>query len=102
MDQRRRQFQEILEGILGSDEVYFHPGENTQMKYDAIVYHLSDLPAQHGNNLPYAMQEDYLVTLITRNPVNPKVKALARLRSSNFDRAYVADGLYHTSFNITY
>lgn len=102
MDQRRRQFQEILEDVLGSDNVYYHPDENTAMSYDAIVYQLSEMDDQHANNLPYAIHERYSVTLITRNPVSPIRMRLARLRSSSFDRAYVSDGLYHTVYTITY
>lgn len=102
MDRRRKQLHEILKGVLGSSNVYYHATENTQMQYPAIEYHLDRISTQHGGDLPYAMMNRYMVTLITRNPVDPTVQKLARLRSSLYDRSFPQDGLYHTIFNITY
>lgn len=102
MDQRLDSIYDLLVEVLGSENVYYHPDENTKMVYDAIVYHLSDLNTQHAGDLPYKINQVYTVTLITRDPTNPIVHKLARLRTSRFDRTFPQDGLYHTVFTITY
>lgn len=99
---RRLEFQDILENVLGSDNVYFQPTDNTRMVYPAIVYTLNNLNSTHANNTPYTIRSSYLVTHISRDPDDPTPKKLANLRSSNFDRRFVADGLNHTTFNIYY
>lgn len=99
---RRLEFQDILERILGSENVYFQPTHNTQMQYPAIVFSLSNLNSNHANNNPYILRTSYLVTYISRDPDSPIPKKLAMLQSSNFDRRHVADGLNHTVFTINY
>lgn len=39
---RRYELQAVLEGILGSGNVYFQPPENLKMRYDCIVYERSE------------------------------------------------------------
>lgn len=98
----RLDFQDLLEEILGSDNVYFQPPENIQMRYPAIVYTLSDMQATHANNDPYTIDTAYQVTHIDRDPDSTVPMKLARLRKSGFDRRFVSDNLNHTVFNIYY
>lgn len=102
MDQRRKKLHQILVETLGSTNVYHNATENTRMQYPAIEYHLDRISSQHGGDLPYALMNRYMVTLITRSANDPTVAKLARLRSSLYDRSFTQDGLYHTIFNITY
>lgn len=99
---RRLDLHEILKGILGTNYVYFQPDSNIRMQYPAIVYNLSDLDSRHANNDPYTISTGYLVTHIDRNPDSDVPMKLARLRYSDFDRKFQADGLHHTVFNIYY
>lgn len=98
----RTDFHDVLVDINGSDEVYFQPPANVRMVYPAIVYELSNLDSTHANNDPYRIAVAYLVTHIDRDPDSVVPMKLARLRTSNFSRRFVADGLNHTVFNIYY
>lgn len=99
---RRLEFQDILEGVLGSENVYFQPTPNTKMQYPAIIFTLNNLNSVHANNTPYTVRTSYLVTHISRDPDDRTPRKLAHLKSSNFDRRFVAEGLNHTVFNIYY
>ena len=99
---RRLEFQDFLENLLGSGNVYFQPTQNTRMEYPAIVYELADLDARHANNDPYTIETAYSVTHIDRDPDSDVPMKLAYVRKSGFDRKFVADNLNHTVFNIYY
>lgn len=99
---RRLDFHDVLESVLGSTNVYFQPTTNTQMRYPAIVYHLGTLDSTHANNDPYRIDTAYTVTYIDRDPDSDIPMKLIRMRKSSFDRKFVADNLNHTVFNIYY
>lgn len=92
----------ILEGILGSKNVYFQPPASIQMKYDAIVYDLDDIDARHADNLPYLTNRRYRVTLITKNPDTDLSDKIAQLPLTQFNRFYTADNLNHYVYIIYY
>ena len=48
---RRYELQAVLEGILGSGNVYFQPPENLKMRYDCIVYERSEIETVHALSL---------------------------------------------------
>lgn len=99
---RRLELQQILEDILGSKEVHFQPPSNIQLKYPAIVYGLDYIKTQHADNLPYAHDSRYLVTLIDRDPDSEFIRPLVSLPKSAFSRTFKADGLNHTAFTLYY
>ena len=47
---RRYELQAVLEGILGSGNVYFQPPENLKVRYDCIVYERSEIETVHADN----------------------------------------------------
>lgn len=96
----RLELQSILEGILGSRNVYFQPPTNVQLKYPCIIYNLSTIDLKYANNFPYNFANRYSVTLIDRNPDSEFVDILKKLQFVRFDRTYVSDNLHHFTFDL--
>lgn len=96
----RLEVQEILKGILGSNNVYFQPPPTLIMNYPCIVYTLSDMKVEHASNTPYTLDNGYQVTHIDRNPESDVPKKLARLQKSRFNRHFKNDNLNHNVFTI--
>ena len=97
---RRLQLHDLLKDILGSDRVYYQPPENVKLEYPCIVYNLSDIRLRHGNNLPYIMNDLYLVTLIHRRPDNDIYRKIASLPRCSLSRTFVNDNLNHYAFDL--
>lgn len=95
---RRLQLQEMLEVLLGSDQVHFQPPANIDMKYPAIVYGLDDLMIQHADNSVYNLTKRYSVIVITDDPDSDIPDKVAVLPMCSFDRSYPADNLYHYAY----
>lgn len=90
-----------LVSVMGDRPVYFQPPMNVHMSYPCIVYSLDGLTTYHANNSGYRRLNDYLVTLITKDPEDPLFDAiLDSIDYVSFDRHYVADNLHHYSFNV--
>lgn len=98
----RTEFHEILAGILGSHNVYFQPPANIKMKYPAIVYDFSRLGAKRADNKVYSLRTAYDVTLIEYAPDSDKIPVIMDLPYAEFDRSFISDNLYHTTFTIYY
>lgn len=97
---RREELQTLLEGVLGTDQVYFQPPSSFQMKYPCIVYQLNDIDTKFADNLSYSLTKQYMVTIIDRNPDSLIPDALAMLPRCIFDRHFVSDNLNHNVFVI--
>lgn len=97
---QRVDFQSILEGILGSDNVFFQPKSNVSMQYPAIVYSLDNVDTSFANNAPYRHRDRYEVIVIDKNPDSLIPKKVMALPMSRFVRRYAADGLNHTVINV--
>lgn len=99
----RLRFQDELELILGSEEVYFQPPSSVHMSYPAIVYHRSSEHSAYANNVPYIWYPCYEVTLIDPDPDSEFIKKLKDgFRYCYFERHYTADNLNHDLFRIYY
>ena len=102
LDSRLR-FQEALEEILGSEEVYFQPPSSVRMAYPAIVYHRASEHSAYANNAPYIWYPCYDVTLIDPDPDSEFVKKIRDgFRYCFFQRPFTADNLNHYLFRIYY
>lgn len=99
---RRVELQELLEEILGSENVYFQPPENLKMRYDCIVYERSRIAVDHADNSPYRLHERYQVTVIYKNPDSGLVHKIAMLPMCSHERHFTADNLNHDVFNLYY
>lgn len=100
----RLQLQELLSKINGVKNVYFNPPTNTRMEYPCIRFSLAGRPAEYADNRRYVTHESYTVTFITRDPATaPKVlEQIEEIPLTEFDRPYVADGLYHYVYTKNY
>lgn len=102
MAQRRQQLQTLLETLLGSENVYFQPPSNVEMKYPCIVYKRSTAKTTFADNNPYSNRKRYTVTVIDRNPDSVIPDKIAEIQSSFFDRYYTVDGLHHDVYALYY
>lgn len=96
----RVELQTLLEGILGSSNVYFQPPNNISIVYPCIVYERSSIDTVFANNAPYRHTRRYKVTVIHRNPDNTIVDAIAALPLCTHDVFFTADNLNHDVFTL--
>lgn len=98
----REELQYILEDILGSTEVYFQPPATLRMSYPAIVYSLTDIEDFKADNIRYAHNKAYMVTVIDKDPDSVIADKVSDLELCKFERAYAADHLNHFVFRVFY
>lgn len=98
----RLEFQELLEGILGTSNVYFQEPPSFLMAYPCIKYERTDIDTRFANNKPYSLTDRYTVTVIDSDPDSAIPKKISNLPRSVFDRHYTADNLNHDVFNVYY
>lgn len=96
----RLELQTLLEGILGSSNVYYQPPASVSMRYPAIVYSRSEIENTFANNSVYAQTVGYSVTVIDKNPDSEYVKKISMLPMCIYDRHYVSDNLNHDVFTL--
>lgn len=94
----RRDFHNRLERL--GCRAYFQPPSNVSMGYPCIVYELDRIVKKRADNGVYLKTWRYLVKLITKNPDDPMVDALASMVHSEFERHYTIDTLNHFVFSI--
>ena len=80
--------------------VYFQPPNGLKMEYPCIVYKWDDEQVLFADNGPYRRKKRYQVTVIDRDPDSILPDMVAGLPYSSFDRAYPADNLNHTVYNL--
>ena len=96
----RLDLQTLLEGVLGSTNVYFQPPESFRMLYPCIVYHRSRIRTKYANNMPYNLKKEYTVTVIDSNPDSVIPDAVAMLETAAHDRSFKVDNLNHDVFTL--
>lgn len=94
----RSDFHKRLESL--GCRAYFQPPSNVSMGYPCIVYELDRFVKKRADDSTYLKTRRYQVKLITKNPDDPLVDALASLVHSEFERHYTIDTLNHFVFNI--
>jgi hypothetical protein len=93
--------QALLEGVLGSDHVYFQPPSNVQMQYPCIVYQRDSARTEFAGNKPYNYTQRYQLTHISRDPASEETLAkIAALPMTSYGRFFVADDLNHDVFEL--
>lgn len=85
-----------------SDHVYFQPPSNIRIAYPCIIYSLANIDTKFADNIPYAHQRQYSLTVIDKNPDSLIVDKVASLPRCSFDHPYTADNLNHWAFSIYY
>ena len=100
MTARRQELQTLLEGILGSNKVYFQPPPKVKLEYPCIIYHLSDIQTIHANNSPYLRTKSYQVKVVDQDPDSTIPDSIGELPLCSFDRRYTTSYLNHFVFNL--
>lgn len=96
----RPELQTILEGILGTRQVYFQEPASVDMEYPAIVYELDDVDETYADDHPYRREKRYQVTVMDRNPDSTIPDQVGALRTCAFNRFFKSDGLNHFVFQL--
>ena len=101
---RREQFQTVLEGILGTGNVYFQPPDDSRIEYPCLVYELDSASKFAADNGAYKWTPRYQVSYIYRNPLTESaiIDVLAAMPLSSFSRHFATSGLNHDVFTIYY
>ena len=102
MSQRRVELQRMLEGLLGSRNVYFQPPTGTKLQYPCIVYNLDSANDIHADDKIYRRLYRYSLTYITKNPEDPMRDTIDDLQYCRFDRFFASDNLNHFTYTIYY
>lgn len=91
-----------LESILGSTNVYFQPPPGFLMSYPCIVYNRSNIRTRSADNVPYALTNQYTITVMDPNPDSTIPDSIAKLPQCSFDRAFRTEGLNNNVFTILF
>lgn len=98
----RLELQSMLEGLLGSNRVYFQPPETVKMEYPCIVYFRTNYEKTSADGIMYKLDKSYQLMFITREPDPAILDVLVALKYCRFDRHYVADNLHHYIYTLYY
>lgn len=98
----RTNLQAILEGILGSRNVYYQPPESVKINYPAIIYSRSDVDSKHADDMAYMRTNRYEIIVIDKKPDNVAIDQILGLPCCSFDRHYTADNLNHDVLTLYY
>lgn len=85
-----------------TDNVYYQQPSSTLMKYPAIVYKLNRSQKLHADNDPYLKFNQYVVTVIDRDPDSELRDAVENMKMCSFDRSFTSDNLNHFVFTLYY
>lgn len=83
-----------------ANNVYFQPPADVKLVYPCIVYSLEYISSMKADNVGYIKHPTYKVTYIDTRPDSPIPEKICDMPSCRMNNTYVADGLYHYSFNI--
>ena len=97
MDQRLK-LHTVLKEI--TDNVYFQPPSNIQMKYPCIVYKRDYALTKFADDKPYATNKRYMVTVIDQNPDSTLLEKVESLPMCSFVRHFTMDNLNHDIYNL--
>lgn len=96
----RTDLHEILEGVLGSEHVYFQPPATVQMVYPCIVYARFYGKTIYASDNPYVHDVQYRITVIDKDPDSAIPGKVAMLAKCVVVTHFVADNLNHDVYNL--
>lgn len=99
---RRVEFQGVLEGILGTRNVYYDPPSNVRMKYPAIVYTRKSIDNLTANDSVYKQDTAYEVTVIDIVPDSRIAYDISLLPKCRHTSHFESENLCHDTFRIYY
>lgn len=91
-----------LHELLGTftDNVYFQPPTNVELKYPCIVYKRDFAETEFADNAPYSRETRYMVTVIDRDPDSDIPGKVADMPKSVFNRFFTFGDLNHDVYNV--
>ena len=100
---RRIELQSKLEGILGTNQVYFQPPASVKILYPCFVYRIGSGDAKYANNMTYSYVNSYDVLYITKRPDLDMIdQVLRELPMCRLNNTYCSEGLNHYAFTLYY
>lgn len=96
----RLELQTLLEGLLGSRNVYFQPPSNVTMKYPAVVYNRDYQAVTFADNSPYFRKLRWQVTVIDSDPDSLTPDKVAELPLTTYVRHFTTEGLNHDIYDV--
>jgi hypothetical protein len=95
---QRLQLHQLLKTF--TENVYFQPPTNTQLKYPCIIYKRDFADVKFADDNPYHLTIRYMVMIIDENPDSDIPSKVASLPMCLFNRFYTADNLNHDVYNL--
>lgn len=80
------------------DNVYFQPPE--VLTYPCIVYKRVGKNYEHADNDKYLTRNEYVVTVIDRDPDSTISENISKLKYCKLDTAFQADNLNHDVYKL--
>lgn len=100
---RRLKLQGEFKALLGSSNVYFQPPKGITLKYPCIIYQRIPQDILRADNIPYVIKQQYQVTYITKDPVDPIITSIIEaFEDIQPTRFFVSDNLYHNNYELKY
>lgn len=97
----RLELQDVLEAIIGSENVYFQPPSGLTIQYPCFVYQRDTASSQYADSVPYRTTKKYQVTYIDKNPDSDGIfNKMMQLPMCRHDRFYRINNLNHDVFNL--
>ena len=94
----RLQLHQLLETF--TQNVYFQPPTNVQLKYPCIVYTRDFADTKFADDIPYDYTKRYMITVIDQDPDSIIPDKVAAMPLSLFNRFYTVDNLNHDVYNV--
>lgn len=95
---QRLQLHQLLETF--TDNVYFQPPTNIQLKYPCIIYKRDFAETKFADDNPYNYTKRYMITIIDQDPDSDIPDKIASMPMSLFNRFYTAENLNHDVYNV--
>jgi hypothetical protein len=95
---QRLQLHQLLETF--TDNVYFQPPTNIELKYPCIIYKRDFADTKFADDKPYNYKIRYAITVIDQDPDSEIPSKVASMPLSLFNRFYTADNLNHDVYNV--
>lgn len=97
----REEVQTLLEGILGSDRVYFQAPPNTGMQYPCMVYEFVRPDIKPADNKPYIVTGRWEIHHMYKSIKNDlKETMIFACPYLSWNRRQKADGVYNDYYTL--
>lgn len=97
---RRKELNDKLKELLGSNNVYFQPGPNVVMSYPCIVYERDNASVMPADNMKFNWMQRYQVTYMDNDPDSDVIDKLMAFPYSSQQQHFATSGLNHDVFVI--